>query len=94
MSDDATFVPIPPQASPIPPPMPTAQPVYSPYVPPTGTLLQAVRGPLMMVTLGVLLTMDSMGGFNINHTWPVLLIVYGILRLLERMEGTPSVMNS
>lgn len=92
MSDGAAFVP--PQPSPIPPPMPTAQPVYSPYVPPTGTLLQAVRGPLMMVTLGVLLTVHSMGGFNFSHTWPVLLIVFGILRLLERMEGTPSVMNS
>ncbi len=92
MSDGAAFVP--PKAAPTPPPMPTVQPAYSPYTPPSGTLLQAVRGPLMLITLGVLLTMDSMGGFNINHTWPVLLIVFGILRLLERMEGTPSVMNS
>jgi hypothetical protein len=85
--------------TPNPPPMPGSQlpgvqQVYSPYVAPSGTLMQAVRGPLMMITLGVLLTIDAMGGYTINHTWPIMLIVYGMLRLFERMEGTPSVMNS
>ena len=60
----------------------------------TGTLMQAIRGPLMMITLGGLLALDSMGGYALRHTWPVLLIIYGLLRLFERMEGTPSGYNS
>lgn len=59
-----------------------------------GTLPQAVRGPVLMITLGILLSADSMGGYQLRHTWPVLLIVYGLLRLVERMDGTPSVFNS
>ena len=49
---------------------------------------------MMMITLGVLLAADSMNGYALRHTWPVLLIVYGLLRLFERMEGTPSGYNS
>ena len=72
---------------PIPPPPPSATP-YSPFVPPTGTLIQAIRGPIMMITLGGLLATDSLGGPTWSHTWPVMLIVYGLLKLAERAEGT------
>ena len=75
------------------PPQPAAQPSYSPYVPPSGTLMQAVRGPLMMITLGVLLAAESLGGPSWSHTWPVLLIVYGLLKLAERAQGTPGAFN-
>ena len=78
---------------PVPPP-PPVQPSYSPYVPPSGTLLQAVRGPMMMITLGILLATDSMGGPTWHHTWPVMLIVYGILKLAERAQGTTHAINS
>ena len=78
---------------PVPPPQP-AQPSCSPYVPPSGTLIQAVRGPLMMITLGCLLAADSVGGPSWNHTWPVMLIVYGLLKLAERAQGTPVAFNS
>ena len=76
------------------PPVPPVQPHYSPYVPPSGTLVQAVRGPLMMMTLGGLLATDAMGGPSWNHTWPVMLIVYGILKLAERAFGTTHAVNS
>ena len=76
------------------PPQPTPTGTYSPFIPPSGTLFQAVRGPIMMVVMGILLTIDSMGGFSINHTWPVMLIIYGILRLADRMDGTPVAGNS
>jgi len=57
-----------------PPPMP-------PFAKPT--LAGAVRGPLLLITLGVLLAIDHSGGQSFWRTWPVLLIVYGITKLVE-----------
>ena len=76
------------------PPIPPHPQPYSPYIAPTGSLLQAVRGPLMMMTLGGLLATDSMGGPTWSHTWPVMLIVYGILKLADRAQGTTPFVNS
>ncbi len=49
-----------------------------------ATMMQAVRGPLLMITLGVLLAVDHLGPFPFWRTWPVLIIVFGLLKLLER----------
>ena len=49
-------------------------------------LLRAVRGPVLLITLGVLFTVDYFYGYPFHRTWPVLLIVFGILKLLERMS--------
>jgi len=49
-----------------------------------GSLLCAVQGPIMMITLGVLLAMDQMGNLSFGRTWPVLLIVFGLFKLAER----------
>jgi len=49
-------------------------------------LLRAVRGPVLLITLGVLFTVDYFHGYPFHRTWPVLLIVFGILKLLERMS--------
>jgi hypothetical protein len=48
------------------------------------TVMQAVRGPLLLITLGVLLAVDHLGPFPFWRTWPVLIIVFGLLKLLER----------
>jgi hypothetical protein len=50
----------------------------------SGTLMQAVRGPILLITLGVLLTVDHVGPYAFWRTWPVLIIVFGLLKLLER----------
>jgi hypothetical protein len=48
-------------------------------------LIQAIRGPIMMITLGVLVALQYFEGISFTgRTWPVLLIVFGILKLLER----------
>jgi len=52
-----------------------------------GSLLSAVRGPLMLITLGALFAWDYFGGQPFSRTFPVLLIVYGFLRLAERLAG-------
>jgi len=44
----------------------------------------------MMITLGILLTIDHYGQFSIWRTWPLLVIVFGVLKLGERAVA-PSV---
>jgi hypothetical protein len=50
-----------------------------------GTLIQAVRGPVMLITLGVLLAIDQNGPVSFGRTWPALLIVLGLFKLLEHV---------
>ena len=54
------------------------------------SVICAIRGPLMMIALGVLAMVDHMGGPSFWRTWPVLLILLGMLKLAERM-GVKSV---
>ncbi len=52
-----------------------------------GELMRAIRGPVVLITLGALLTADRLSGVPFTKTWPVLLIVYGVMKLLERTAG-------
>ena len=53
-------------------------------------LIQAIRGPIMLITLGVLVALDYFQGLSfIRRTWPVLLIVFGLLKLLEKAGRPP-----
>lgn len=45
-------------------------------------LVRAVRGPIMLITIGVLFAFDRFTEFRFSETWPVLLIVGGLLRLV------------
>ena len=53
------------------------------------SLLRAIRGPVLLVTLGTLFLIDHSGGISFGRAWPVLLIVLGLLRLGEYL-GTRS----
>ena len=48
-------------------------------------LMRAIRGPVLLITLGLLVTADYFWGYPFHRTWPVLLIVFGVMKLLERM---------
>ena len=61
-----------------PPPLPD---------PPPGALMRAVSGPLLLITLGVLLAMDHLGSVSFGRTWPALLIVFGAIWLYDRSKG-------
>ena len=50
----------------------------------TPGFLCAIRGPVMLITLGLLLSIDHFGNVSFARTWPVLLIVFGIFKLAER----------
>jgi hypothetical protein len=53
--------------------------------------VQAIRGPILLITLGVLFAIHQAGGFPIYRTWPLLIIVVGVMKLLERtVSGGPS----
>ena len=49
------------------------------------SLLRSIRGPVMLVTLGMLFMIDHAGGTSFHRTWPVLLIVLGVMWLGEYM---------
>ncbi len=46
--------------------------------------VQAIRGPILLIALGVLFIVDHAGGLPFHQTWPVLIILFGLLKLLER----------
>ena len=49
-----------------------------------SNFVQAIRGPIMLITLGVLVAIDYAGIYGFWRTWPVLIIVFGVLKLAER----------
>ncbi len=46
---------------------------------------QAIRGPIVLITLGLLFWVHQAGIVSFSRTWPVLIIVIGLLKLLERL---------
>lgn len=44
----------------------------------------AIRGPITLITVGVLFVLNNFYGVGFDRTWPVLLIVFGLLSLLRR----------
>lgn len=54
----------------------------NPSLPP---LLTALRGPALMILLGVLFAVEYAGGPNFGRTWPALLILAGLFKLIEYM---------
>jgi len=55
-----------------------------------SAFIQAIRGPIMLITLGALVAVDYAGIYGFWRTWPVLIIVFGILKLLERASAKPA----
>jgi hypothetical protein len=45
-------------------------------------LMRAITGPVILITVGVLFCFDRFASISFGQTWPVLLIVIGLLRLL------------
>ena len=54
-------------------------------------LVRAIRGPVTLITVGVLFALNNFTAYGFEKTWPVLLIVFGLLSLLRRgMEPVPA----
>jgi uncharacterized membrane protein YphA (DoxX/SURF4 family) len=50
-------------------------------------LVRAIRWPITLITLGVLFALNNFTDYGFHQTWPVLLIVFGLLTLLGRGSG-------
>lgn len=53
----------------------------------TGQLIRALKGPVILIVLGFLFLIDHSGGLDFSQTWPVLIILFGVIKLLERVLG-------
>jgi len=53
----------------------------------SNSLIQAIRGPIMLITLGSLVAMDYFDMYGFSRTWPLLIIVFGVLKLLEKVAA-------
>jgi hypothetical protein len=55
----------------------------------SANLIRAIRGPIILITVGILFALDHMTQFTFGRTWPAILIVLGLLGLGERF-GAPA----
>ena len=49
--------------------------------------LRAIRGPITLITVGILFALQNFTPYGFGQTWPVLLIVFGLLSLIGRGVG-------
>jgi hypothetical protein len=55
----------------------------------TRDVVRAISGPLLLIVTGVLFLVDYSGGYRVSQTWPVLLIVLGVAKVLEYLVAPP-----
>ena len=48
------------------------------------SFVRAIRGPITLITIGVLFALNNFTRYRFEQTWPVILIVFGLLSLLRR----------
>ena len=48
------------------------------------SMVRAIRGPVTLITVGVLFALNNFTPYSFDKTWPVLLIVFGLMSLLRR----------
>jgi hypothetical protein len=53
------------------------------------SLVRAIRGPVTLITIGVLFALNNFTRYGFDQTWPVILIVFGLLSLLGRSTARP-----
>jgi hypothetical protein len=50
-----------------------------------SALARALRGPVLLATFGLLLALSNLADFRFRYSWPILVIVYGVMRLAEAL---------
>jgi hypothetical protein len=48
------------------------------------SIIRAIKGPITLITVGVLFAFNNFTQYSFDKTWPVLLIVFGLLSLAKR----------
>lgn len=54
-----------------------------------SNIFAAIRGPILLIAVGVLFAIDHAGIFGIRQSWPVLLVLAGLLKLFEHLTTEP-----
>ncbi|HEY7209030.1 MAG TPA: DUF5668 domain-containing protein [Bryobacteraceae bacterium] len=55
-----------------------------------AAFVQAARGPVLLITLGILFAMQQSGILDFSRSWPLLIIAIGVMKLIERMISPPA----
>lgn len=58
-----------------------------------SSVICLIRGPIMLIALGGLFALDQLtpyGLYSFWRTWPILVILFGVLKLMERISAGPS----
>jgi hypothetical protein len=55
----------------------------------SDSLAHAVRGPITLITVGALFAINNLTPYGFDKTWPVILIVFGLLTLVGRSAAQP-----
>jgi hypothetical protein len=56
----------------------------------TALFAQAIRGPILLITVGALFAIQQAGLLPFSRTWPLIIIVIGIVKLIERVNIQPA----
>jgi hypothetical protein len=48
---------------------------------------QAIRGPVVLIVVGILCAVHQAGILPFSRTWPLLIIVLGVMKLIERWNA-------
>jgi hypothetical protein len=48
-------------------------------------IVRAIRGPIVLVVLGILFWLDQSDQIGFGRTWPILIILIGVMKLIERL---------
>jgi hypothetical protein len=56
---------------------------YRPYCVCEHCRTRKVMGPAVLVTVGVLFLLDNVGRFEFHRTWPAILLVIGVVKLMQ-----------
>jgi hypothetical protein len=51
--------------------------------------VQAIRGPILLITVGALFALHQANIIEISRSWPLILIVVGVMKLMERLFLPP-----
>ncbi len=54
----------------------------------TSELMRAIRGPVLLIALGLLFVADFFGSYRFSRTFPALLIIFGLMWLLVSGGGS------
>jgi hypothetical protein len=52
-----------------------------------SSLIRAISGPVILIAIGVLFALQQSTQYGFSRTWPVLLILLGVLKLLDRVRS-------